>query len=97
MLNETDNAYLTILQDADGSLEFQASYRNAHGTGYDLFVSAHSDQLVDILMFQAVCDELPEEPSISLSLPTEAAAAMLRALHGGMNLALQAKVRKQFN
>ena len=60
------------------------SYRNEHGTGFDLIVSAPQKYLVDVEIFQVICYMVPDEPSVSLSLPSSAVAALTEALSNGL-------------
>jgi hypothetical protein len=59
------------------------TYRNEHGTGFDLIVSAPRQHMVDIEIYQVICHLVPEEPSVSLSLPASALAALMQALTDG--------------
>lgn len=81
----------------EGDLEYTVSYRNDHGTGYDLVVSNPVDGFVDILITQVVCHEVPDEPSVSLSLHHEAAVAMMRALAYGTQVAAAQHRLKSYN
>lgn len=81
----------------DGSVEFHSSTRNDHGTGYDMIVSNPLDGRVDITIYQVICHEVPEEPSVSLSLPVTAAAAMLQALNAGILVGNQSARLKKFH
>ena len=92
---EAGAAAITILQDIDGSLEFRAEYLNEHGTGHITTVSNPQSGLVDIVMTQVVGHEGDVE--VSLSLPPEAVAALVRALNGGLSLALQEKRLTKYN
>ena len=86
-----------VIQNEEGDIEFHASYRNTHGTGYDLEVSNPVPGMVDILITQVVGHEVPDEPSVSLSLPPEAAAALMRALSGGVHAAYLVQKQKGYN
>ena len=81
----------------DGCIEYHASYRNEHGTGYDTIVSNPMDGRVDILIYQIVCHEVPEEPSVSLSLPPEAAAVLLQTINGGLGVAVHIARMKKYH
>lgn len=81
----------------DGDLEYTVSYRNEHGTGFELAVSNPVSGFVDILITQVVCHEVPEEPSVSLSLPYAAALAMMRALGYGAHVAATVERLKSYN
>ena len=88
-------AAITILQDIDGSLEFHATYANEHGTGHTTIVSNPESGRVDIVLTQLVGYEI--DGQVSLSLPPEAAAALVRALSAGLSVALQEKRRTKYN
>lgn len=94
-LLEEGQAAITILQDLDGSLEFQATYVNEHGTGHTTIVSNPENGVVDIVMTQTVGHEV--DGVVSLSLPPEAAAALIRALSAGLSVALQDMREKKYN
>lgn len=92
-----EGAAITIMQDLDGSLEFHASYSNEHGTGHTTIVSNPESGMVDIVMTQMVAHEPAECATVSLSLPPEAVAALMRALSGGLNVALQQARLTKYN
>ena len=94
-LPEAASAVITILQDADGNLEFHATYANDHGTGHTTVVSNPENGMVDIVLTQLVGYEV--DGTVSLSLPPEAAAALVRALTGGLNVALQQSRLRKYN
>lgn len=94
-LLEEGSAAITIMQDDEGNLEFHASYTNDHGTGHTTVVSNAESGRVDIVLTQLVGYEV--DCNVSLSLPPEAAAALVRALTGGINVALQAQRLKKCN
>lgn len=96
-LLEEGEASITILQDLDGSLEFHADYLNEHGTGHTTIVSNPENGMVDIVISQVVGHEVAECATVSLSLPPEAAAALLRALSAGLNVALQERRTRKYN
>lgn len=94
-LPEENTAAITIMQDLDGNLEFHASYLNDHGTGHTTIVSNPENGMVDIVMTQMVAHEAAECAAVSLSLPPEAVAALIRAISGGLSVAVQqARIRK---
>lgn len=85
---------METVETQDG-FEFHASARNTSGTGYDAVISNPMEGLVDIVIYQVICHEEPEEPSLSLSLPVPAVLGLLSALQGGVNVALyHAKLSK---
>lgn len=90
-----EGAAITILQDLEGNLEFHATYANEHGTGHTTIVSNPEKGMVDIVMTQLVAYEVA--CSVSLSLPPEAAAALVRALNGGLSVALQQARLSKYN
>lgn len=92
---EEPHAAITILQDTDGSLEFHATYANEHGTGHTTIVSNPENGMVDIVLTQLVGYEV--DGVVSLSLPPEAAAALVRALSAGLSVALQDQRNKKYN
>lgn len=94
-LLEEGSASITILQDEEGNLEFHATYANEFGTGHTTVVSNAESGRVDIVLTQLVGYEV--DGNVSLSLPPEAAAALVRALTGGINVALQAQRLKKYN
>ena len=94
---EEPGAAITILQDLEGNLEFQASYVNDHGTGHTTIVSNPESGMVDIVMTQMVSHEAAECAQVSISLPPEAVAALMRALNGGLNVALQEQRLRKYN
>lgn len=81
----------------DGDVEYAASYRNDHGNGYDIVVSNPQNDLVDILLYQVVSHQIPEEPSVSLALPYEACIAMMRAMAFGADVVLKERRTKAYN
>jgi len=81
----------------EGDLEYTVSYRNDHGTGFDLAVSNPVDGFVDIIIIQVVGHEVPEEPSVTLSIPHEAALAMMRAMGYGTHVAATVNRLKSYN
>jgi hypothetical protein len=80
----------------EGDLEYSTRYRNEHGTGYDLIVSNPIEGMVDIQITQVVCHE-PDEVTVSLSIPHEAALDMMRAMAYGVNIAAAEKRRNAIN
>jgi len=96
-LPEDTQSEAKISYTEDGSIEFNAFSRNAHGTGFDMIVSNPVDGFVDIEIFQVVCHEVPTEPSVSLSLPVSAAVNFMLAFQGGTNVALQMARLKRYH
>ena len=94
---EGEGAALTIVQDLEGGIELHATYLNDHGTGHTTIVSNPEKGMVDIVMTQMVAYEPAECATVSLSLPTEAVAALVRALTGGLSVALQDKRLTKYN
>jgi hypothetical protein len=94
---EEQGAAITIVQDLEGNLEFHASYVNDHGTGHTTIVSNPENGMVDIVMTQLIAHEAAECAMVSLSLPTEAVAALMRALNGGLSIALQQARFSKYN
>lgn len=92
-----EGAAITIMQDLDGNLEFHASYVNDHGTGHTTIVSNPDNGMVDIVMTQIVAHEPAECATVSLSLHPEAVAALMRALNGGLSVALQQARFSKYN
>ena len=66
-------------------VELCVSYRNAFGTGVDLIISNPLDGNVDILMYQVICDIVPDEPQISLTLPLAEAQEYLATIKAVMD------------
>lgn len=86
----------TLTLNEEGDLEYSTSYRNKHGTGYDLIVSNPIEGMVDIQITQVVCHE-PDEATVSLSLPHEAVLDMMRAMTYGVNVAATDKRQNAMN
>lgn len=92
-----EGAAITIMQDLEGNLEFHATYANEHGTGHTTIVSNPEKGMVDIVMTQLVAHEPAECATVSLSLPPEALATLMRALNGGLSVALQQARLSKYN
>jgi hypothetical protein len=76
---------VVILLDEEGVM-FLSSYRNEHGTGYDLCCTSSAPGYVDITIYQVIMDIVPDEPSVSLMLPMSAAVNFLAAFSGAVNI-----------
>jgi hypothetical protein len=55
-------------------------------TGYEMYCSCSGDGYVDIEIYQVVMGISPGYPSVSLSLPLDAASSMATALFGIVEL-----------
>ena len=96
-MHSPDLSAITIVQDLEDGLEFHASYVNEFGTGHVTIVSNAEDGMVDFIINQLVNHEVVEEAIVSLTLPPEAAGAIIRALSAGMAVAAQQKKIKKYN
>lgn len=92
-----DISAITIVQDFETGIEFHASYVNSHGNGHVTIVSNAEDGYVDLVINQMIDNELAPEAMVSLTLPPEAAQAIIRALTAGMAVAAQVRRRTQYN
>jgi hypothetical protein len=86
---------ITIVQDLDGGLEFHATYLNDLRTGHTTIVSNPGDATVDVVFSQIISDEAA--CAVSLSLPPEAVASLIRALSAGLSVALQERRVHKYN
>jgi hypothetical protein len=91
---DTYQSRVHTVETEDG-IEFHAYSRNQYGTGFDLVVSNPIAGHVDIVLYQIICNEVPDEPSISMCLPVPAVLGMLQAMQGGANVAIyHARLKK---
>jgi hypothetical protein len=81
---------------ADG-VEFHATSRNQHGTGFDIIVSNPIAGNVDILIYQVVCHEVPIEPSVSLTMEAISASNFLIAVQAGVSIAFHTARHSKFH
>ena len=88
---------ITIVQDLEDGIEFHASYVNELGTGHVTIVSNAEDGMVDFVINQLVNHEVVEEAIVSLTLPPEAAGAIIRALSAGISVATQQQRLRKYN
>jgi hypothetical protein len=95
-MHSPDLASTTTYADVgEDGVKYHANYRNQHGTGFDMVVSNPLHGNVDLEIFQVVCNEVPEAPSVSLTLPVNAAHNFLMALQAGLQVAYhEAKLKK---
>lgn len=85
------------MQDLEDGIEFHASYVNEHGNGHVTIVSNVENGMVDFVINQLVDHEVVEEAIVSLTLPPDAAGAIIRALAAGIAVAQQDLRIKKYN
>lgn len=73
--------------DTPDGVEIRTSWRNEHGTGCDIIVGVPIEGMVEVLIWQIVCNEKPQDPSLSIMVPSCQAEQLLQSIHGGIAIA----------